>query len=309
MSKTDKRFLERHGGKWRVVIPVPRNLQKKLGKTKLKRGLRTDSLVIANALKWSVIAELKQHLRLEARGTAAPPLLAEALMMREALGQDESDGQSEFGVLDAIGMRADELAGEPIDQDRETGDPIYNEERSAQAGYYYKIASGQETPLTALLGQWHVQTVNRKERTKGDDRRVLGYLDDWCKVNATRPTIEAVTRKVAGRFIGDLPTRTASARNSQRLANRTTNKYLSSLSAYWAWLCGRDMAKENVWRGQFLEKLRTNKEDDERPFTDDEVRTLLEGSPRMQTLHPLMRIACAFRRSRPPFLTEVGHPF
>jgi len=60
--------------------------------------------------------------------------------MRKALGQDESDGRSEFGVLDAIGMRAGELSGEPIDQNLETGDLVYNEEGSAQAGYYYKIA-------------------------------------------------------------------------------------------------------------------------------------------------------------------------
>lgn len=48
-AATDKQFLELHGGKWRVSIAVPRELQDRLG-TRLKRPLNTDSLTVANAL-------------------------------------------------------------------------------------------------------------------------------------------------------------------------------------------------------------------------------------------------------------------
>jgi hypothetical protein len=39
----DRRWLELHGGTWRVTIAVPRSLHTKLG-TRLKKSLQTDSL-------------------------------------------------------------------------------------------------------------------------------------------------------------------------------------------------------------------------------------------------------------------------
>lgn len=60
MARIDRSYLERmNGGRWRVVVPVPRELQKQVGKTKLKEALGTDSLVVANQLKHPVIARLK----------------------------------------------------------------------------------------------------------------------------------------------------------------------------------------------------------------------------------------------------------
>ena len=291
MGNTDRRYLEFHRG-WRVVVPVPRGLQKSLGKTKLKRSLKTDSLKLANSIKWAVVADLKRQLRLAAQGTPCDPLLEEALVMREALHREQSLGvETVFPVLDGIELHADQLRGNPIAQNEEDGTLAYDQEREARAGYFYKVATGQETPLKALVQQWHSQAVNRKERTKGDDRRALGYLEGWCTANAVHPTIEAVTRKVAGRFIADLPTIASSAKGGQRLTSKTANKYLSSLSAYWKWLKARGMLEENIWRGQFLPKEHTDPEDGEREFTDEEVKKLLAGRPPMMALGPLMRIA------------------
>jgi integrase len=125
---------------------------------------------------------------------------------------------------------------------------------------------------------------------QGDDKLALRYLEDWAKDKGVNPTIEAVKRKVAGRFVGDLPQIAASAKDGQGLSNRTTNKYLSSLSSYWKWLESRDVVEENVWRGLFLQKQRRHPDDQERPFSDDEVKTLLAGCPPLATLGPIMRI-------------------
>jgi integrase len=291
MSKTDKRFLEFHGGKWRVVVPVPRDLQKKVGKTKLKKSLGTDSLTLANRLKWAVVSELKGELTRKEEATPADPLLKEALSLREAFerGSDDPDVTSSLG--DYIAVRADEIQGDPVYQDPETGELEYDEERDRRAGYFFKVATGEATPLNALVHQWHTQEVNRKERTKGDDVRAINYLEEWCKDNRVSPTLEAITRKVAGRFIGDLPTIAASAQQGQKLTNKTANKYISSLSGYWKWLQARGFIEENVWRGQSLPKERTGTDDQERPFTDEEVKTLLSGSPPMKALLPIMKVA------------------
>ncbi len=287
----DTSFLEYHGTSWRVVVAVPRNLQEAVGATKLKRSLKTDSLKLANRLKWDVVAQLQRRIREAASGRAEDPLIAEALAMREAARTDASTGgPEEFTALDAIYMRAEEIQGEPISECPETGDPVYDSERQALAGTYVAIASGRETPLLASLARWHSENVSRKERTKGDDRRAIGYLEAWCRSRRLKPTIESIDRKTAGLFVTELPTFAAGTQSGQRLSNKTASKYLSCLSAYWKWMKARGVVEDNVWTGQSLPKERTPEDDKERAFRHDELKALFEGSP-PKPLGSIMRIA------------------
>jgi integrase len=68
------------------------------------------------------------------------------------------------------------------------------------------------------------------------------------------------------------------------------SKYVSSLSGYWKFLLKRGEVGENPWTGQSLPKERRHPDDRERPFTDEEVRKLLSGTPRGR-LGAIMRIA------------------
>src|SRR5258706_5055788 len=138
MSKSDTRYLERQGNLWRVTVPVPRRLQAKVGKTKLKRSLKTDSLRVANSLKWPIVSELKRQIRLAAQGTVHDPLLEEALLIREFIGQDAPDSNGFCPISEAITERAYALAGDPVNEDPDTGEPIYDQEREARADFYYK---------------------------------------------------------------------------------------------------------------------------------------------------------------------------
>jgi integrase len=280
MSSSDKRYLELHGRVWRVVVPVPRSLHSTMGCSKLKRSLGTDSQRLANQLKWGVVAELQKQIRHARSGSRSDPLIHEALMIREtALRDDTPDGPNAFTVLDAVHMRADELRGNPIDECPDTGEAIYDTEREALAGTYFAIASGTQTPINVPFERWHREAINRKDRTKGDDSRALAMLNAWCNSNNIPPTVEAITRQVAGRFVGDLPSQGASPPNTRRLTNKTANKYLSCLSGYWKWMKARGLAEENVWREQSLPKERTDSEDRERAFTDEEVKALFAGTP------------------------------
>jgi hypothetical protein len=89
MAPRDTRNLELHGRQWRVVVPVPRSLRKVLGITRLKRGLKTDSLSVALAKRHSVIAELQKETAdraARAAGDASSnPLWKEALEWQEAV--------------------------------------------------------------------------------------------------------------------------------------------------------------------------------------------------------------------------------
>jgi integrase len=56
-------------------------------------------------------------------------------------------------------------------------------------------------------------------------------------------------------------------------------RYTISLSSYWRFLLKRGEAHENPWQGQSLPKEHRHPDDKERPFTDEEVKRLLEGTP------------------------------
>ncbi|MFY9295006.1 MAG: DUF6538 domain-containing protein [Methylorubrum rhodinum] len=112
-SSSDKRYLEQNGGKWRVTLAVPRDLKGKLG-TRLKRPLHTDSLTVANQIKWQVIGELKAEIDAARRGaggaTKGDALAREAMAL--AAQRARAHSYEEASDLDhAMYERMDDLRG------------------------------------------------------------------------------------------------------------------------------------------------------------------------------------------------------
>jgi integrase len=65
--------------------------------------------------------------------------------------------------------------------------------------------------------------------------------------------------------------------------------YLGVLRRYWAHLRARSRLRENIWTAVEIDKPHTTREEQERAFTDDEVRRLLTGGAPSR-LHDLMMI-------------------
>lgn len=55
----DKRYLQKHGNQWRVVLKVPERLRSAIGKAHLVHPLHTDSLIIANRDKYQHVARFR----------------------------------------------------------------------------------------------------------------------------------------------------------------------------------------------------------------------------------------------------------
>lgn len=286
-SSSDKRYLEQNGGKWRVTIAVPRDLQGKLG-TRLKRPLHTDSLAVANQIKWQVIGELKAEIDAARRGaggaTKGDALAREALAI--AAQRVRAQTHEEVSDLDyEVMRRADELRGRPIAVEQlpgEDAEEVFAPERIAQAAQFRSLAMGEATPVSIHHDRFVTMSGN-KARTKADDQRALKYLLAWCEANRVPPNIEAFTRKTAVRFTNDLP-KLAEGRDAT-----TLRKYLNRLSIYWKWLEAQELATTDVWAGAYKLLPPPAKGPEERPFTDDEVTRLLKGDA-PQKLHDLMRI-------------------
>lgn len=280
-ARTDRRFLEQHGAKWRVVVAVPRDLQKTLRTTKLKHTLDTDSLAQANRLKWAVVAELQGRIE-TARNPQGKPddLRAEALKLATLLKTSPDDSDEAY-LYDYILERVQEIAGKVIGTDRD-GSPLYEPAKDAAAQTFAGIAFGKRTPIDAHRERYQGQ-LRVKARTLADDNRAMKYLLDWCKAEDVPPFLETFGRREAIRFADAFPDLIGTKQP------RTLNKYIRRLGSYWKWMEGRDEVSANIWQGRtYTIPLQTD-EEQERPFTEAEMIALLTG-PATQEMHDLMRI-------------------
>lgn len=71
-----------------------------------------------------------------------------------------------------------------------------------RARSFYRYASGQVTPLKEHLEIW-LSEKDFSGRTKRDHGSTIKDLERWCREHIIEATLEAVTRKVAGRFISE----------------------------------------------------------------------------------------------------------
>lgn len=145
------------------------------------------------------------------------------------------------------------------------------------------MARGEAVPLDFHY-QDYADNLTTKPRTKADDARAIAYLTTWCGQKSIRPHIHEITKRQARLFIDALPAL------ANGIAPATVKKYLNRLSCYWQWLEDREYATANIWRGVSVATPMVMDDEKERPFTDDEMRKLLNG-PAPSRMQDLMRIA------------------
>ena len=215
-SEIDKRYLEMHGSRWRVVVNVPKELHARLGR-KLRRPLNTDSLREANKLKWDIVADLKQQIyeaahpeevKLERMRKALQQytkesILAEANQVRESL-KALADEDERAELIDAINMRADRIRGMPKDYDPDTNTYFFDREREQRAFEYLGVSQGKMTPIDRDH-ETFIKAMGLKKRTQDDDRRSMRLLLDWCAAKKIEPYLHRITGPVAVRFSDALP--------------------------------------------------------------------------------------------------------
>jgi hypothetical protein len=262
-SSTDREFLELKSGQWRVNVAVPRHLQHRLG-TRLRAYLGTDSLKVANILKWPKVAEFKARIAEAERAATRDPHIRDAIDLAETRVKSGADHQN---LRYELQVRAEVI-------ERRHG--------PEKARSFASIARGEEVPLM-LHHASHVAGIVAAEGTKADSRRTVKALADWCAKRGIPATLQAIDRKTATRFLDELPAFTGG------LSASTLRKYLDRLRIFWDWLEKREHIDRNVWQGLRLPQPRTPHDEKERPFTAEEMVALLTG-PADRAMHDLMRI-------------------
>lgn len=267
---SDKRYLEKHGKQWRVQVRVPPKLQEVIGKKRLVVPLHTDSLANANRLKFDIVAKLKAEIRAAEKGVTkkTDTITDEALSWRDSI-------QREKPTIQYVDIGEEEEVPTEYFLTREEFLPERAQEIEAERGAeaaqaFFKIATGEATPITAIINLWLAERKDMKPRQQVDYRRAVTKFSDWLSSANLAATIEAITRKTVGRYISE-------AMIGIGRHPKTANKDISALSSYWKWLIKRGHIEVNPWSNQSLSKKLAPKSK-KRPYTDDEIRRLLSGT-------------------------------
>jgi len=252
--------LEWHGSSIRVSVTVPPSRRTAVGLAKLREVLATTDPLEAEREKVPVIQRFRERIK-NPKGKL-PVILQdfteEALSWREAVANDDNGD-----ALYALDARLD---------------TIRQASGLHAAQSFVAVAAGQQTPLKLALAPF----FREKRFAKGysdDITRSVGWLADWLEVKGQTVTVEAVTRRIAGEFIHERMIVT-------NMHPKSANRAISCLTSYWTYLGKRWGQAENPWTGQSIERRAARSEADlqagpqsadKRPFTDDEVKTLLAG--------------------------------
>lgn len=259
----DSRFLKRRGHSWSVRVPVPKHLQVKLGKAEVVVALHTRSQREAMRLRWPVVAEIQRSF---AEGTRLPDLTDAREIARVI---DEARARGDSASIDVGTGRAEELAGR-----------IEAALGIDAARNWYSVAADGALPLSEAVDLWLAETVKytkqSRQQHRAAARELTGFLGDI--------PINDVDRRSAGRFVTEHLLATVSP--------KTVNRKLSSLSSLWRWAIRRGHVENNPWTNQGVSKVDVvAQQEEKRPFTPEELRSLPLPGPRDHVLSDLMRMA------------------
>lgn len=300
-SATDKSYLEEKNGKWRVSLSVPAHLRKAMGKTKVKQSLGTDSLAVANELKWDVLAKLKKEIRdFERNGKAFSNaerlrVLHEAADIAKVLAEHPVEDHQKLAG-EYLGNRVTEILGAPIRYERlnaweaqdnkemNTGTPlpVYDKQREQLAAQFMDIAFHGGITIGKHDEDFKKNRLRVSPRTEGDHDRALVMLAAFCIERGIGDDIRKVDVWVVKDFINSL--------ERKGLAPRTAKKYVSRLKIYFEYVLSQQVITDNPWEKGKVHMPTAKNSDKERSFTETEAAKLLMGDC-SQALKDAMMIA------------------
>ena len=265
----DRAHLTQSGEKgktktWSVQLVVPRDLRKKVGKTKLIRSLKTHDLRKAREDRDEVLAEwramlqaMRQPAPTTATGSAADGtgvVLVDGLPVAQDLtGLDWQARARHWRSTPPDPLTDHVIADEADDVERQHGPEA--------AADFAGVAYGTHTPLAEHFDTW-IAEAKLSAKTEKQYRADFGRFRQWAKQKRIT-TVQGVTKAIASDF-----------RNSLTGAWSTKNRTLSPLMSYWKWLMDRGYVETSPWLRQSFKK----QDQTRRGFTDEEMAQIVAGA-------------------------------
>jgi integrase len=280
--KTENLIKRRLG--WYARVVVPPQLRSVVGKRELIKTLQTRDVVEANRRKHQVIADLKDVITKAEMSRDLPRESTEYVLQAACeahaavvAGADQSD--VELG-LDATIENHLELLRKQHGEDSE-GDPLVSTSHANAVRLAHKVFTGQKVSLLSNQVQRYLTEVSKgvRKQTVADKQRAIGDFQQWLKHDVE---VSTVTRKVAGEYFTEQLMR-------RQVAPATTRSTLSHVSSLWVWMEGRGIVESNPWEklGRTIAVSKRGKRAPRRPWTDDELLTLMKSTDKTDPLFAL----------------------
>lgn len=280
MAASNTSHLERHNGRWRVVISVPRSVREYIGKAHLKESLNTSNLATANLLKPAVVARLKAKIEEAMFLIQKGPEFDEARAIRAANNQALNEAVP-FARLDRPNASEAPLLvlnGTPAS----VGSPPF-----------ITVPTTPPARTTPLRKHMEAFTGDHGYQPKSvlEMERTLFRLGKWLVRRGLWQTLEAVTPEIGSAYLRHYV-------HDLGISRKTVGKYVSFLRSYWKWLVDHGHLPPGTapWSAPIpkprVTGRHTDKEPDEgkRAYTAEELRKLLSGKPSEPRLMDLIRL-------------------
>ena len=273
-------YLEqrRVGAGFEAVVDVPVSLREAVGRKRLRKGLGTRDVHVAKSKLTRALVEL--HLRIDDARRKVPaldPVMVEAMELRKSVAAVRAGDLAGFGFTpesEGYAGRRDCSCRPPRDRPRSHNRPHREPFRRTQSEHqgeargetFAKVALGTAMPLLLHVDDWLAEPGQKevyRGRTSLDYRRMVGAFARWMDGEGLGSTVEAVTRRVAGRYLGLL--------HGQALSAARVRTVVAALSSYFQWMARRGVVPEetmNPWSGQAPRKAQGAPQEPERSFTD-----------------------------------------
>lgn len=271
-SKTaaSMQHLERRGDSFRVAVAVPRKLQKLFGAAIIRQPLGVMSEAEANRQKPPHVAKIKDWFRYaELTGQLPSDYNGGALSLEEIVTLTRQ--QLESLIAQGRDEEVDDVQELTIDSVAET----HGLEMAAKLKQVLQRQG--ETPIYLVVDAWlSVGTLKPStlSERRTETRRFLAWAAKVEGLPEAHLTFDMVDRRFANRYMTE---------GMEGVHPATKKKRVGALRSYWAWAADNDHYKAavpleqrvNPWKVSKA-KIGTAPKPKKRPFTDAEVRKLLD---------------------------------
>lgn len=275
-NKGGERLLELKGNVWWFRQQVPKAARNGAGgKSWLMVNLQTANIVEAKRRRDELEAETRMQFRQIALGRKNSLELPGWKHPKVSLSPADRGALSRVALETAIDDG--ELIAFAAEQERDNLKPS---ERQA----FDDAFAGREDVDRYL--SIYLEKAGLAPKTVNERRGLVGRFAGWCREKGVK--LDRVDRRMAGRYVSDV---------IDPMHHATQTKHLTALRSYWKFLAqrghvqlpqGEPLNAGWPWNGQQVEKRgkrmeRGGKKEEERPFSDDEIKTLLYGPFPMRT--------------------------
>lgn len=291
-----RRHLELKRRVWWFKIGIPAKARSYFGnKTHYRENLQTGDIRLAMERRDVIERDVRKLFRDIASGKVVSPVTLSArdrgMLWRETLAELRHDP-------DAAGADPGEISLYDIAQDLAEEEAVKLRGKDRQA---FDAAFVGKVPVDEHL-EVYLKAIKLAEKTTNERRGLVGRFARWCEQEGLK--LSDIDRKAAGRYV------TATIEPMHR---RTAKKHMTALRGYWDYLTLRGhvvgavvngRAVESPWLGQTMPDNkrrveRGEKDQHERPFSANELRTLLYadypenmGPQFRQQIEDALRISC-----------------